>query len=305
MVFLRYSGSVFNFTLSKGTYIFKLWGAQGGFWGNPKSGLGAYSEGVFTASANIILFGYVGKQGSCSNTMILPKSFFGGGRNCVGNLTQKSCSGGESTVIALDREFNKPLIGAGAGAGSGNFGEIEYPGGFGGPFAEDGYGNASWFTDEQAKILRGKGATTTQPGKGGFYSDFEKIKPNCSGLTGTRYQGGDGNCTSFASSGGGGSGYFGGGGGSDLAGGGGGSSYASPEMYNVMLYGGDKYFLDENGFLSQGHAGNGIISVEKTNPYTYLKNDEVYMNFYCPSIIKMKPRSQYLGVLCLGFNCSS
>ncbi|EAX96656.1 loricrin, putative [Trichomonas vaginalis G3] len=286
MIF-RYSGSVFNFTLSAGTYIFKLWGAQGGYWNNKRSGLGAYSEGVFNATSDIILYGYVGKQGSCSSSIVLLKNFFGGGSNCLGSLKRRSCSGGESTVIAFDREFDNPLIVAGAGAGCGNHDENEYAGGFGGPFAEDGYGNAAWFTEEQAKILRGKGATTAQPGLGGFYSDFERKRPNCSGWTGSRYQGGDGNCTSLASAGGGGSGYYGGGGGADLSGGGGGSSYASPQMFNVMLYGGDKFFMDENGSITQGHAGNGVISIEKTKPYTFLKNEVEIQKYEYPSMIKI------------------
>lgn len=89
-----------------------------------------------------------------------------------------------------------------------------------------------------------------------------------SGGFGKYLRGGDGNTTAGGSPGGGGSGYYGGGGGADLSGGGGGSSYASYEMYNVILLGGNKYFPSPNDDVKKGNRGNRAIKIELSNPYT-------------------------------------
>ncbi|EAY11948.1 RNA-binding protein, putative [Trichomonas vaginalis G3] len=111
----------------------------------------------------------------------------------------------------------------------------------------------------------------SKPGEGGIYvGTFSFAATNAS--RGDYLKGGDASCSSDASAGGGGSGYFGGGGGADLAGGGGGSSYASPDLYNIVLLGGDKTFKSPNGDVVTGNIGNGFIRIELSNPFTLEKN---------------------------------
>ena len=111
----------------------------------------------------------------------------------------------------------------------------------------------------------------SKPGEGGIYVGTFSFAAT-SGKRGSYLKGGNASCSSDASAGGGGSGYFGGGGGADLAGGGGGSSYASPDLYNVILLGGDKEFRSPNGDIVTGHTGNGFIRIEPSDPFTLKKN---------------------------------
>ncbi|EAX86789.1 serine protease, putative [Trichomonas vaginalis G3] len=205
--------------------------------------------------------------------MIYGHEEFGGGSNCIGAFNNYSCIGGEATLIAYDINFDNIIIAAGAGGGAGYHRTSgEAPDGFGGPFAEDGYGSASWFTPEQAKKTRGKGATSEASGYGGEY--LNSASPRyCKAKRGQKIRGGDSCCKADASSGGGGAGYFGGGDGADIASGGGGSSYAHPSLMNVNLLGGDKFFPDpiNQQIAIKGKKGNGFIKVTESNPYTFVK----------------------------------
>ncbi|EAX84102.1 PE-PGRS protein, putative [Trichomonas vaginalis G3] len=111
----------------------------------------------------------------------------------------------------------------------------------------------------------------SKPGEGGIYVGDGRFSP-INGTIGKYLKGGDANCSAVGSAGGGRSGYFGGGGGADLAGGGGGSSYASPDLYNVILLGGDKTFNSPSGNPVIGHTGDGFIRIEPSSPFTLEKN---------------------------------
>ncbi|EAX95769.1 serine protease, putative [Trichomonas vaginalis G3] len=161
----------------------------------------------------------------------------------------------------------KILLISGAGGGSGSYNKIEYFGSFGGPFASDSIGTAFNISETDAKKVRGKGATFSRPGEGGFYVGTKKY-PTSIAEPGKYLKGGNSNTSARGSSGGGGAGYYGGGGGTDLSGGGGGSSFASYELYNVILLGGDKIFLSPTNQTEEGHFGHGHIRIEPANPYT-------------------------------------
>lgn len=273
-----------SFRLSKGTWLFRIWGAQGGYLKNSDSGLGAYSEGIFKAENDITLYYFVGQQGKCSSTSIKNTKNFSGGNNFIGTQSLPSCTGGEATFICKDKYAENILLISGAGGGSGywqyeSYGvDKEFYGGFGGPFAGDSDGSAYDMPDEYAKKVRGKGATFSRPGEGGIYLGAKGFG-KASGDHGEYLRGGGGKTTAGASAGGGGCGYYGGGGGADVSGGGGGSSFASYEMYNVILLGGNKYFLSPNDELKKGNRGNGAIKIELSNPYTIERAESKIINY--------------------------
>ena len=213
------------------------------------------------------LYSYVGAKGVCGKQNFITGPFQGGQNKwCY----YYSCTGGAATFISRDPNGRDILLISGAGGGSGSY-TNEFFGGVGDPFAGDALGDATRIPPEDAKKVRGKGATLSKPGEGGIYVGDGAYPPN-KGTPGKYLKGGDGSCSAGGSSGGGGSGYFGGGGGADLAGGGGGSSYASPDLYNVILLGGDKEFRSPNGDIVTGHTGNGFIRIEPSDPFTLEKN---------------------------------
>lgn len=195
---------------------------------------------------------------------------------------------------------------SGAGGGSGFYEKknIEFIGGFGGPYAGDGVGQAYDVLADEAKKVRGKGATTFHPGKGGYYSSDLWNSKNipCEAYSGEYLKGGNAVSTAGGSAGGGGSGYFGGGGGADLGGGGGGSSYASPDLYNVILLGGDKAFDSPDSVREVGHSNDGYIEIVEYYPYTFVKNNNTCIEkikFVCTNCSHYT--QNYLSILYLGF----
>lgn len=252
------------FTLENGKWLFRIWGAQGGILTNQDCCKGAYSEGIFIAETSVTLYYFVGSKGSCSTSKLLTTKFQGGS-NAIGSKYLKSCTGGSATFISRDKEATKLLLISGAGGGMGS--PSTFYGGIGGPFAGDGHGQASMIEVSKAILSRGKGATYSRPGDGGYYAGTNTYSA-CNATTGNFLKGGDAKSSAAGSSGGGGSGYYGGGGGADIAGGGGGSSYASPDLYNVILLGGDRPFKSPSGSIETGHTGDGYIIIEPTNPFT-------------------------------------
>lgn len=277
------SNTPVQFTLEAGKWLFRIWGSQGGILNNEDGCKGAYSEGIFISDSSVTLYYFVGSQGSCSSSKLL-SSKFGGGSNSIGEHSDSSCTGGAATFISRDEAANKILLISGAGGGMGQAGTDSFLGGFGGPFAGDSYGTAWGIDATDVKKVRGKGATYSGPGDGGTYTPVLKGYTYGKASPGQYLKGGDANSTAWGSSGGGGSGYYGGGGGADLAGGGGGSSYASPELYNAILLGGDRPFNSPFETVEKGHSGDGYIKIEPTDPYTIDRPTVVCViskNCYC------------------------
>ncbi|EAY08486.1 PE-PGRS protein, putative [Trichomonas vaginalis G3] len=294
-----------QFQLTKGSWLFRLWGTQGGFLYNNNGGKGAYSEGLFITDYNITLYYHVGKMGSCANTVITT-STFDGGSNFIGRDNDRSCTGGSATFISRDENGEQLLLISGAGGGSGQYAakNVEFIGGFGGPFAGDGVGQAFQIEESEAIKVRGKGATRIHPGDGGSHpggTNDKYINRPALGKRGEYLKGGDADTGASGSSGGGGSGYFGGGGGADIGGGGGGSSYASPDLYNVILLGGDKAVDSPSATREVGHSNNGCIEIIKHNPYTIEKNNNSSCNRKIVSIVYYFHYPTYFSILFLGF----
>ncbi|EAY01565.1 hypothetical protein TVAG_025630 [Trichomonas vaginalis G3] len=262
----RVPRGVESFQLQSGIWLMKIWGAQGGSF-NSSGGHGAYSEAILILDKITTLYAYVGAQGKCGHTNFTTGPFQGG-PNKICDFD--SCTGGSATFISRDPFGKNILLISGAGGGSG-YCLGEFFGGVGSPFAGDALGDATELPKEDVKKVRGKGATSTRPGSGGIYIGNKNYGPT-QGIIGNYLKGGDANCSASGSAGGGGSGYFGGGGGADLAGGGGGSSYASPDLYNVILLGGDKTFNSPSGNPVIGHTGDGFIRIEPSSPFTLEKN---------------------------------
>ncbi|EAX89345.1 PE-PGRS protein, putative [Trichomonas vaginalis G3] len=266
-----------EFSLSKGTWLMMIWGAQGGSF-DPSSGHGAYSEAILKLDKQTTLFAYVGAKGKCGNQDFETGQYEGGKNSICG---PSPCIGGAATFISTDPYGNNILLISGAGGGSGYYDGAEFFGGVGGPFAGDALGEATRVNPEDAKKVRGKGATSSRPGAGGVYVGAD-YHPAVNGTIGKYLKGGDGICSAAGSAGGGGSGYFGGGGGADLGGGGGGSSYASHDLYNVVLLGGDKTFRSPQNKVVIGNSGNGYIRIQPSDPFTLERNKVV---FKCTNII--------------------
>ncbi|EAX98575.1 hypothetical protein TVAG_429290 [Trichomonas vaginalis G3] len=261
-----YKGYPQNTTLSPGRYKLRVWGAQGGFIDNSSSGLGSYTEGILKVSVSTKLSIYVGQQGQCSNPPIR-NTFFQGGLNSIGpNENRISCTGGGATFISSYYNLSDILIISGSGGGSGYW-NIEYPGGYGGLIAGNGIGEI-----RNSYIFYGTGATNQNPGIGGRFPGQPNTCSSCVAKNGNFLQGGNACSSCCAATGGGGSGYYGGGGGADNAGGGGGSSYAKNILQNIIYKNGNENITEPDRTKREGHAGDGLISIEQTNFETLVAN---------------------------------
>lgn len=269
-------GEVVLKQLSNGTYKIMIWGSQGGYINNVSAGRGSYSEGILVVKKELNIYAYVGKKGSCQKS-VLPTDTFNGGSNAIGTFREPGCTGGSLSMIYINNNPNNPLLVAGSGGGSGHYISVEYSGGYGGPYASDGFGNE--FTEGKANVT-GKGARVNSPGEGGRYYNWD-MKGSylpCNATSGSRYKGGDACTSAEGSSGGGGSGLLGGGGGADIAGGGGGSSFASNILRSVILLDGNTYFTSPTGEAEKGHAGDGFIRIKQIEEESVY---EVYCNVQC------------------------
>ena len=203
-----------TFYLSKGIYLFELWGASGGFsphQGNSKSpGKGAYVSGQIKLSKTTTFFGFIGTKG-CNNTPNSGSGGFNGGGNGGYDNYNRDCGGGGGGG-ATDIRYNamdlySRIIVSGGGGSPGCY-QAGGKGGNGGKiFGQDGDKNDNTLVNE------GKGAnfdneTLFGKGQDGFQGN------EAGGAGGGGYFGGYGGYGSTK-------GYYGGGGG------GGGSSYIS------------------------------------------------------------------------------
>ena len=237
--------------LSKGKYLFELWGASGGGEGGGK---GAFASGVIAFQKETELYIYVGGQGE---GLLSGNNNADGGCNGGGKGGQAAagygtgCGGGGSSDIRIDSDdHNNRIIVAGGGGGS----------------CSDGLGDG------------GAAGRMVGHDSGGAKISLGGGQENCSIF----FQGEDGrdsvNYSSLGAQGGGGGGggWYGGctykySGTQTNSGGGGGSSYISGypgfdenDKYvfsHYNLFDGTEYFLSPQKEMELGHSGDGFIRI--------------------------------------------
>ena len=242
----QYIGRCQERYLQSGTYLFEVWGAQGGTCGVTESGRGGYAKGTghFRTQKRIVVC--VGGKGNYSDTSITAGGFNGGGQGVAGQSIYNSCggSGGGATDIRLGDDYTDRIIVAGGGGGYSSYTieSIYSNGGFGG-----GYEGGTAGTIQEY----GRGATREGPGNGGKYQNSNL---HCNANPGTiDGKGGDACSVASAGAGGGGGGYYGGGGG--------GSGFIDSSLQHHTLLAADTLFLSPTGILEKGHPGDGYARI--------------------------------------------
>ena len=260
-----YKGFCEKFCISPGSYVFVLWGAQGGNCGYNESGRGGYTKAKIALNHSQQFIVCVGGEGSSSYSEFVEGGFNGGGRNGKSPHANESCggSGGGATDIRIPGlPLDDRILVAGGGGGAS---EYYFKGDFRG-YRLGGYGGGNEGgkysgNSDDYHYQNGNGGNQTNGGKGGHYNSH-LYNPSCSGTDGMKGTGGDGNATAYAGAGGGGGGYYGGGGGADVGSGGGGSGYISEEFfYNGKLIPGNTEFPSPYGNNEVGHSGNGYARI--------------------------------------------
>ncbi|MGA2950668.1 MAG: Hint domain-containing protein [Caulobacteraceae bacterium] len=251
-----YTGTIEHVTVAaSGTYTIDVDGAQGGqsTFAGENGGLGAAVGGDIFLAAGTQLEIVVGGDGY--------SDIWGGG------------GGGASYVIeTFNGTSSVDTILAIAGGGGGGGVSGVGGGGIAGPNGDDGAGASGGLADDNGLNGAGEGGGNSGGGGGGFTGGGGAPNIGESGLdgghTGVTFLGGDSTDpggggfggggagggyggTGFHGGGGGGGGLGGGGGGTNSGGGGGGSYLAS----------GFTHTFGADGDSSEGHAGNGEITI--------------------------------------------
>ena len=237
--------------LSKGTYFFELWGAQGGNSSNiesekGKGGKGGYVNAVIRLLSNDIFYLNIGAHGEKPNTASshsqTEKTFNGGGYgtnyNIKSDIPRYGCSGGGGTDVRYQTSEIERRILVASGGGGASWVQSEY---------KDG-GNGCWSTIQCPETISTELCYSHQPSQ-----DFQGESPS----------------NDLISAGGGG-GYHGGvvysGYGSPA---GGGTSYiCETNDCKTLIIKGKIYETNEErpdfyrvGKFTDGHIGNGAISI--------------------------------------------
>ena len=213
------SASTKTFTAPKdGTYILKVWGAQGGnsHDNNVFGGYGGYSTAYINLSKNDTLYINVGENGKNVPDSTISNSFNGGGA-CRTNGPTRSCgNGGGASSIALksgqlstfSSSLNDIIIVAGGGGGASTHDSdtTTSGGSAGGYIGGSGSSNKWGFGTGGTQSAGGAKATTDTNAQNGSFGLGGNGAPNAgAGGGGGLYGGGGGH----GGSGGGGSGYIG------------------------------------------------------------------------------------------------
>ena len=111
-----------NRTLQPGTYLFELYGGQGGLDG----GKGGYTAGVLHVANTTRFSFYIGAEGNIVNNSILNKNetfsdfSYNGGGKCGCLYTTRSCGagGGGTDIRVLGDDYTYRILVAGGGGGS-------------------------------------------------------------------------------------------------------------------------------------------------------------------------------------------
>ena len=232
------------FLLTRGVYLFELYGASGG---GSLAGKGGFASGILTVQTVLQVYLYPGGAGA----YYTPGGCYEGGWNGGGKVctnSYASTGGGASDVRLKEGDPSTRIIVAGGGGGSGDGGTeykygYRYGGSGGGENGETVTGYSSHYPKETFYAYGG-----TQEGPGSATIRFWGT--NYVNTAGKGENGGDG-AGGENYGGGGGGGYFGGGGGFDVTGGGGGSSYIS----SIFLSG-----KTISGNITN-HIGDGNITI--------------------------------------------
>ena len=293
LLFLYVSNTYTHISLQPGSYKFELWGASGDDQDGHNYSRGGYVSGTIVFTELIDLYLYIGEHGSWKTQ----PSFNGGGAGS----SKSGYSGGGATDIRLTEgnwnDFQSLLsriIVAGGGGGTlrndgyddekiidKNF--DSHAGGLIG-----GSGDVRWDRAYPNIITNSEGGTQERPGQSGKCTANRCTYPTPSGANF-----GIGGGSQASHGGGGGGGYFGGGAGYVANGivgsGGGGSSfvsgcdgciamsnkstfsnliphnsnihYSNKVFKNIVIRGGNEYFLSPKGINERGHFGHGAIKI--------------------------------------------
>lgn len=245
-------------TIEAGTYLFELWGAQGGdsLHSSYESSVGPYPGAVggytlaaktFDSKTELELF--IGGMGGLGDD--ISAGFNGGGKGYGSNFYNKGAAGGGATDIRIKSggSSSKILI-AGGGGGSNTFQQSDY--------------NQKATTGVGGGLEGGKGIKCLGGGQN------SKSDPSCT--PGTLGQGAAGK-SPYGSGGGG--GYYGGSAGANRGENGGGgsgfidSSFTKTNGITPTTLDGTKSFprstlLDSGN--ETGHEGNGAVRITKLSP---------------------------------------
>ena len=236
--------------LSPGTYIFEVYGAEGGKGNSERGGFGGYSRGIFTTKKQIKTYLYVGAKGLSTTSdpkSTSPTSFNGGGsgQNSQDDGGFYASSGGGASDIRLlkDDLFHRVIV-AGGGGGSG-------------------------FYNQQ--LIGGNGGG--KEGKGGQQVDhpFEEVYSEGGKQTGkTTYFGYGENMTKTDGCGGGGGWYGGTAGEAYVNPGGGGSGFVftynnkdTADQANLQLE--SEHYLVDASTNENERTGDGFIQITIVN----------------------------------------
>ena len=243
------------------TYTLEVWGAQGGNAGyngtiSTYGGLGGFSSGTISLTANQTVYIYVGAQGTGGAGTGLSDSMAGGyngggyGYNGASSSYRGSGGGGGSDIRIGGTELsNRVIIAGGGGGGVGNnpYG-TNYPGIGGGTNGGNGYTS----TYNSTYTLHGKGGTQSAGGAGGSNGS--------SGTAGALGTGGNAGSAYSYGEGGGGGGYYGGGASGSGMGSGGGSGYIGGVSAGSIIAG-DATMTNPTGGTMIGRSGNGLARI--------------------------------------------
>ena len=245
-----YTGQEQSIKITPGSYLFQLWGANGGNNQSYFGGYGGFTSGVIQIYEFATLYLYVGGKGNYSQNPT--GGFNGGGNGHIGGRRFAAGGGGGATDIRFNsKSLESRIIVAGGGGGMGVYYNNKYcPGGSGG--GPIGLNGSQW-----NPTVHGQGATKTSGGEGGKYNVYNDYRAG----DGEKLNGGNAVGDSY-SGGGGGGGYYGGGG-SYEAGGGGGSGYISPRFIRQYFLNGDEYAEHFNPKVEKLRKGNGLITITR------------------------------------------
>ena len=267
--------SPYQVELSRGKYLFELWGAQGG---GVDGGKGGYTSGIISIFYPTTFYVFVGGKGSNGNINGGPKSdggCNGGGKGGAGGFSGSLyCSSGAGGGGATDIRFNESsvdsrIIVAGGGGG------VTYACGSLIP----GYGGGI-VAGPDPKLLKRANQTYGydkgygQNGRDGIISTSASCNAEGSGGGGGGYYGGfsyQNNEVRSNSAGGGGSSYI--------------SGHKDCEMYqdyifrNSQILEGNKTFLSPLGIEEEGHSGDGHARIVFIDSIKICTNMQISRNF--------------------------
>ena len=246
----NFTGYPQNFTLGKGFYRIKAWGARGGTCHNSSSkNYGGFTEAYLRLTKEREISVIVGERGRSGYTESVLGGYNGGGNSFKGSLEYCGSSGGGATTVFMkNNDVYELLLVSGGGGGTSTYNSMLSSGGSGGGLSgEDAFGKKSHIGQSGKQKLENNG---------GYWTSGTA---STSGEKGTYLKGGDASSKAGAHASGGGGGYFGGGGGADTGSGGGGSGFVSQTL---ILHG--KTEVCSNNCID----GNGLVIFESVSLVT-------------------------------------